>query len=140
MPTRCCWPPDMEVVKRICHRAALLANGRIIESGTVADLVRRGDSAIARELAPRVPSLAAERAAGSGSTIVDVRFVGDIVERPVLADLVRRFDLDVNVIGGGVDVVAGVRLGRLQLELPGRGHEPVLAHLRDLGLQPEVIA
>jgi D-methionine transport system ATP-binding protein len=132
---------ELDVVKRICDRAVVLRDGRIAEQGRVADLVAAPGSLLARELAPALPTGdVAQLRRDPASTVVDLRFAAERAKESVVADLARRFDLDVSIIAGGVDVIAGVQLGRLLLELPPSADGEVLAHLDALGLQPEVVA
>ena len=129
---------EMDVVKAICDSVALLEAGRIVESGPVAEVARRRDSALARGLMPLSPEVRLDDAA----TVVDITFAGDQVDKPLLATLVREFGLDVNVVGGAIETVGGVRLGRLQIELPGGRdeHRAVLAYLDDRGFTPTVLS
>ena len=130
---------EMHVVERICDRAVLLTDGQVVESGRVADLLGQPASALAAGLGPRLPVPDPGLGDALPGTLLDVRFVGDLVGEPILADLVRRFDLDVSVVGGGVDVIAGVRIGRLHLQLPAGDHADAIAHLRARGAQVEVV-
>ncbi|MEN6523853.1 MAG: ATP-binding cassette domain-containing protein, partial [Anaerolineaceae bacterium] len=43
---------EMEVVRQICDRVAVLKNGKVVESGTLNDLMTQPDSYIARSLFP----------------------------------------------------------------------------------------
>ncbi|OLT25098.1 methionine ABC transporter ATP-binding protein [Actinomadura sp. CNU-125] len=126
---------EMEVVKRICDSAAVMHAGRFTESGPVTELLARPGSELARGLFPLPP--AEPRA---GSTVVEVTFVGGATEEPFVSALARKYSLDVNILGGAVETVAGERVGRLQLELPGEpsANAAQLAFLREAGLSVEV--
>jgi D-methionine transport system ATP-binding protein len=129
---------EMQVVKQICDSAALLHDGRLVESGAVADLVGRGDSVLARELLPRTEHALSR----DGARVVEVTMVGSRTDDPVIATLVRRFDIDVNVLSGAVETIGGTRVGRLRLELPGSEEQTraALDYLSEQGLRPEEAA
>ena len=132
---------ELEVVRTICHRAVLLRAGKIVESGRVADLVGDPSTHLARQLAPSLPKGEVKTLRRwPDSTVVDLHFSSEMVDEPVFATVARRFNLDASIISGGVDVIAGVQLGRFLMELPGQGHNEVLQYFESLGLQPKVVA
>jgi D-methionine transport system ATP-binding protein len=128
---------EMGVVKEICDSVALLRDGRVVESGPIAELVARPDSVLARDLLPDPPA----RPDRADRLVVTVTVTPAVADEPVLATLVRRYDLDVEVVGGSLESIGGGRAGRLQLELPGPGdHAGALAYLERVGLRPVVVA
>ncbi|MFD0903036.1 methionine ABC transporter ATP-binding protein [Actinomadura sediminis] len=126
---------EMEVVKRICDSAAVMRAGRFTESGPVTELLARPGSELARGLFPLPPV-----EPRPGSTVVEVTFVGGATDEPFVSALARKYSLDVNILGGAVETIAGERVGRLRLELPGDPsvNAAQLAFLREAGLSVEV--
>ena len=123
---------EMNVVKRICTSAAVMRDGRFVESGPVAELLRRGDSELGRSLFPiEAPAELA------GHTVVDVAVSGADADAPILAELARRFGADVRILGGSVETLAATRAGRWRLALPGDPAEnsEALEFLRTRGAQ-----
>ena len=125
---------EMEVVRQICDRVAILENGRIVEQGIVNQLVAQPETRLARSVFPfgDLPSIT------PGSTCVSITFVGEVANKPVLAGLVRRFDVDVNIIGGSIQNIGKHRIGQLQVELSGTQTSQALAYLNRIGLKVEV--
>ncbi|MEV0393857.1 methionine ABC transporter ATP-binding protein [Polymorphospora rubra] len=105
---------EMEVVKRICDSAAIMHDGRITESGPVADLLLRPGAELTRGIFPLGAPTPVK-----GATLLDVTVVGAAADSNFVSDLARRFDLDVRIVGGGVETLAGTRAGRLRLALSG---------------------
>ncbi|MEU6038143.1 methionine ABC transporter ATP-binding protein [Actinomadura sp. NPDC047616] len=126
---------EMDVVKRICDSAAIMRDGRVVESGPVRELLLRPGSELARGLFP-LP----EPVLRDGTTVVDVTFEGDSADRPFVSTLARTYSIDVNILGGAVEEIGGTRIGRLRIELPGEPdvNAAQLAHLREAGLAVEV--
>ncbi|ACZ38904.1 methionine ABC transporter ATP-binding protein [Sphaerobacter thermophilus] len=125
---------EMGVVKEICHRVAVLEAGRIVESGTVAELASRPGSHLATTLFPR-PALNGNRPDGLLATLT---FVGAAADAPVMTTLVRQFSVDVNVLSGSIELVQGERIGQLQVALSGDRIDEALEWLRGQGLGVEV--
>lgn len=125
---------EMNVVKQICEAAAVLENGQIVEQGKVLDLAARPGSRLSRAFFPLVD----EAPVLAGATQVNLTFIGSTADEPVLASLVRKFDVDVNIVGGSIQTIGGKRMGQLQVEIAGAQTRAALAHLRSIGLQVEV--
>ncbi|QGF22996.1 methionine ABC transporter ATP-binding protein [Raineyella fluvialis] len=101
---------ELAVVRRICTHAALLDHGRITESGPVVDLVTDAGSALGQLVAP-IPSGVAGRPGAALITALD-----DDADRPWLSELARTHDLDISVVAGGVERIAGRRVGKVVLQ------------------------
>ncbi|WP_078610373.1 MULTISPECIES: methionine ABC transporter ATP-binding protein [Streptomyces] len=126
---------EMDVVKSICDSAALMRDGRIVESGAVAELLATPGSELARELFPVGGELP-----GTDRTVVDVTFHGEAATKPVISQLARTYNIDISILGAAMDTVGGRQVGRMRIELPGPFEENVvpIGFLREQGLQIEV--
>lgn len=127
---------EMDVVKSVCDSAALMKRGRIVESGTVAQLLATPGSELAGELFPVTGA-----ATGPDRTVVDVTFHGDAAAQPVISQLSRTYNIDISILGAAMDTVAGRQIGRMRIELPGRYEDNVVpvGFLREQGLQVDVV-
>ncbi|MEU3654977.1 ATP-binding cassette domain-containing protein [Streptomyces sp. NPDC032161] len=127
---------EMDVVKTVCDSAALMRKGRVVESGTVSELLAIPGSELARELFPvgGTPS-------GPDRTVVDVTFHGEAATQPVISQLSRTYNIDISILGAAMDTVGGRQIGRMRIELPGGFDENVvpIGFLREQGLQAEVV-
>ncbi|GAB2472096.1 methionine ABC transporter ATP-binding protein [Luteococcus sediminum] len=101
---------ESEVVRRICDAAALMADGRVVESGTLLDLVADPASRIADQLIPlgRVPE-------GLDVPSQLLSFVNQGVSEPLLSTFTRQTGIDVSILGGSVEQIAGHKVGRLRV-------------------------
>lgn len=103
---------ESEVVRRICDSAALMADGRIVEEGQLLDLLANPDSQLADILLPT-----GDPALDPGRDSVVLTFAGEHTSEPVISGLTRHFGLDVSILGGSVDQIAGRKVGRLRVAL-----------------------
>ncbi|WP_328539772.1 methionine ABC transporter ATP-binding protein [Streptomyces sp. NBC_00344] len=126
---------EMEVVKSVCDSAALMKRGRIVESGTVGELLATPGSELAHELFP-----VGGEPSGPDRTVIDITFHGDSAGRPVISQLSRTYNIDISILGAAMDTVGGHQIGRMRIELPGPFEENVvpIGFLREQGLQVEV--
>ncbi|MET9255990.1 ATP-binding cassette domain-containing protein [Streptomyces sp. NPDC003717] len=127
---------EMNVVKSVCDSAALMERGRIVESGTVGELLATPGSELAAALFPvdGEPS-------GDDRTVLDVTFHGEAATQPVVSRLSRTYNIDISILGAAVDTVGGLQIGRMRIELPGRYEDNVVpvGFLREQGLQVDVV-
>jgi len=128
---------EMEVVKKICDSAALIEDGRIVETGNVIDLLNTPGSKIAHALFPL-----GESNGTPGNTVVEIMYAGHLSDEPIVAKLSRSFGIDVNILGAAVELVGGHRVGRMRLELPGtvESNRVPIETLKESGLFVEVLA
>jgi D-methionine transport system ATP-binding protein len=132
---------EMDVITSVCDSAALMRDGRVVESGTLGELLARPGSELARELFPLGKAAAGQGDESlQGSTVVDLIFLGDAAGRPVISQLSRTYNVDVTILGAAVETVAGRQIGRMRVALPGSFEENVvpIGYLREQGLQVEV--
>ena len=125
---------EMEVVKQICDRVAVLKEGRVLETGKVQQLISNPKSHISQAFFPPF-----EKILPNPSTLqTAITFIGPIADQPVLSSLAKKFDLEVNIIGGSIQSISGSRIGRLHVVLGGQRTNEALNYLRGLGLLVEV--
>lgn len=127
---------EMNVVKSICDSAALMERGRIVESGTVSELLATPGSELAAALFP-----VEGEATGADRTVVDVTFQGEAATQPVISQLSRTYNIDISILGAAIDTVGGLQVGRMRIELPGRYEDNVvpIGFLREQGLQIDIV-
>ena len=117
---------QMDVVKEICDRVAVMNQGVIVETGSVIDVFRRPQSETARALvgsimAQNLPEsaaqriLAQEKAAGTLETahLLHLTFVGSNATNSVISEASREYGLNFNILLGQIDEVQGESFGTL---------------------------
>ncbi|MFF4758125.1 methionine ABC transporter ATP-binding protein [Streptomyces sp. NPDC001292] len=126
---------EMDVVKSVCDSAALMENGRIVESGTVSELLATPGSELAAALFP-----VGGEASADDRTVIDVTFHGESATQPVISQLSRTYNIDISILGAAIDTIGGLQVGRMRIELPGRYEDNVvpIGFLREQGLQIDV--
>lgn len=98
---------ESEVVRRICDAAALMQDGRVVEHGRLLDLLTDPDSALAEILLPT-------GAVGTHPGELILSFAHTDATQPVFSHLTRDLNVDVTILGGTVETIAGHKVGRLR--------------------------
>jgi D-methionine transport system ATP-binding protein len=113
---------EMMVVKKLADRVAVLEGGRIVEQGTTYEIFARPGhettqrfvGAITGSQVPEwlAAKLRPQRQPGD-SAVLRIGFVGGNADQPVLSRLSRNLGLDVNILHGQVEAIAGHPFGSL---------------------------
>ena len=136
---------EMAVVKAVCDRVAVMESGRIIEEGRVFDVFTRPREAttrgfVAEAVGHAVPPGTVERLPpprpGEVRRLIQVVFAGPHSTRAVVSEASRGFGVDLNIVSGRVDEIAGEPFGVLALAAYGEPAvvEAACAWMRRLGL------
>jgi D-methionine transport system ATP-binding protein len=113
---------EMSVVKKLADRVAVLESGRIVEQGTTYEIfanprhetTRKFVGSVTGGNAPEwlLAKLRPDRRAGDHA-VLRVAFAGGGAGQPVLSRLSRAFGIDVNILHGQVETIAGHPFGSL---------------------------
>ncbi len=136
---------EMSVVKAICDRVAVMEAGRVIESGRVFDVFTRPSHPTTRRFIGEVighvvpPGTVARLpapGAGEERRLLQVLFAGPSSTRAVVSEASRRFGVDLNIVSGRIDEIAGEPFGLMALAAYGTpaAIADTAAWMRGLGL------
>ena len=141
---------EMDVIKVIADKVAVLDESRIVEANDVLSIFKNPQTEVARSFAraslqPELP-LRLERALcrnpqPDGFTIVKILFSGDITGEPIINDLVRTQPVSVDILHANMEYLRQETLGMMVLSLygPEQGIAAAQQFLQQRGLQIEVI-
>ena len=126
---------DMNVIRDLCDRVAILDRGTVIEQGRVDDVFLSPQHAITKELVGQArklvtpPEIAARyarmpAAERSETTVVYVSVLGGGVLQPILSDLLAHYQVRFNILEGQVSSIKGTNFGQLLVEM--RAATPIL--------------
>lgn len=127
---------EMAVVREICDSVTLLGHGRVIQTGTVEDVVEDATSPLARELVP-APSVD-EADMRSDSTLLDVIFTSHPGVPTGATVLSLAASMGADVTAGTFESIGSTQVGRLALSVPAYHTEQIIAQLRDNNIYAEV--
>lgn len=112
---------QMQVVKEICNRVAVISNGRIVEGGDVYPVFADPQSAVTRSFVDntsnlgKAPGLLGTYGSRLGvtesQTVLRLKYVAQSVAEPLVAQLGRDYNVLPNILFADVSVVDGAPLG-----------------------------
>ncbi|THF61158.1 methionine ABC transporter ATP-binding protein [Pseudothauera rhizosphaerae] len=134
---------EMDVIRRVCDRVAVMDAGAIVEQGTVGDVF----------LHPRHPTtrrfvLEAEQVdeheqlqdfAHVGGRILRLTFRGDATYAPLLGTVARETGVDYSILAGRIDHIKDTPYGQLTIALIGGDVEAAQRRLGEADVHLEVL-
>jgi D-methionine transport system ATP-binding protein len=141
---------EMSVVKSVADKVAVLEGGRIVEQGPTFELFAHPRHVTTQRFVGTVTGAALPESlraqlnqfpAKNGKMILRVVFSGPQAGEPVLSRLSRVIGIDVNIMSGRIDQIAGRPFGTLVIAVPAdvASRGAVEAALQRLGLAAEVL-
>jgi len=146
---------QMQVIKQVADRVAVIEAGRIVEQGRVLDVFTRPQQAITKslidEILPQelpasvlghVRKLAGQLGAGRTGQLLRLSYAGDSAYQPILSQLIRQFGVDMSILHGQVDEIQDETFGSLAVYASGAADSvrAAVAHLRAGGVAVEEVA
>jgi D-methionine transport system ATP-binding protein len=145
---------QMQVIKQVADRVAVIDAGRIVEQGPVLEVFTRPRHATTRslieEIVPqalpesvlaRIRALMSAKPAQHGQ-LLRISFAGDEADRPLLSDVIRDHGIDLSIVHGQVDEVQGQPFASLAVFARGAREklQAAAAQLRGAGVLVEEVA
>ncbi|NML47514.1 methionine ABC transporter ATP-binding protein [Ramlibacter sp. G-1-2-2] len=145
---------QMQVIKQIADRVAVIDAGQVVEQGPVLDVFTRPQHATTRslieEIVPqalpesvlaRIRALMSARPA-QDSQLLRLAFAGTGADQPLLSDVIRQHGIDLSIVHGQVDEVQGQPFGSLAVLARGARQQldAAAAQLRGAGIFVEEVA
>ncbi|WP_456275330.1 methionine ABC transporter ATP-binding protein [Bacillus sp. AK128] len=116
---------EMEVVKDICDRMAVMQDGKIIEIGRTYDVFADPKEDLTKQFINTVLQfdLPDHIISSSKGTIIKIQFKGSIAEESVVSDVFKKFEVNGNILHGKIEYIKEVPLGIFIMELTGDSKE-----------------
>lgn len=137
---------EMAVVRDICQHVAVMEKGRIVEAGPTYDVFVDPQHPVTKSFLSGVtgtalPGFVARRLVpgGTGPALLRITFSGPSAMEPVLSRLRAELGINVNLMGGMIEEIAGQPFGNLTVELESARLDEVRAWLHGLNLRTEVL-
>lgn len=142
---------EMSVIKEICHRVAVMEDGKVVELNDVVSVFSNPQAEISKEFIhstsslSRIDELIEEKASivdlEPGQQIWRLDFYGAETEEAIIAEVSKRFDINPSIIFANVEVIANTVLGNLIVivSMPAAIEADVLAYLESKHIKVGVI-
>ena len=139
---------EMEVVKQICDKVALIDGGQLVETAEVSTFFTAPASALGKQFVAQtqrfdLPEDYQVRLKPAGTyPVVKIGFLGHHIDEPVLSSLTKRFDVNISIIQAKIEHIgSSTRHGLLVAEISGepRQTRDALAYLTTQPVGTEIL-
>ena len=113
---------QMEVIRDICNKVAVMSSGEIVETGGVHHIFLSPKHEVTKELISYLPGVeekTVELMKNKGKVILKLEFLGILADEPIISKAIRKFDIDLSILGGSIDNLSTMKVGHLYIELAG---------------------
>ena len=141
----------MNVIKRICHRVAVMENGEVVEEGDVFSVFASPEKQITKDFISTTSNLSEiHRLAEENDRITNVsddeilvmmKFTGAVTSEPLISYVSKEYDIICNILFADLEIISGLSLGGTVGIFRGESNkiDDALGYLRDHDVSVEVI-
>jgi len=132
---------EMDVIRRVCDRVAVLDGGHLVEQGAVTDVFLHPQHPTTRRFVSEYEHADEGDVRGDFSAvdgrIVRLTFLGSDTYTPLLGQIARDTGVDYNILSGRIDRIKTTPYGQLTIALVGGEHARALTAFAEAGVHIE---
>ncbi len=118
---------EMDVIKNICNKIAILDKGKIAETGKVSDIFINPQTDVAKSffssvdtnLDNKIYQKALEALDGKG-VVIKAIFIGETTTDPYMSNIIKKFNIELSILLGNIQDMDNTLVGTLVLKLTGK--------------------
>ena len=142
---------EMQVVKEVCNKVAVMEDGKIVEKGSSVQIFSHPQEALTKDfirtathLDQALETIIGHRAFAEQITnkwLVELSYVGNQTNEPLIAQLYSKYQVTANILYGNVELLQETPLGSLIVTLAGETNQrqKALDYLIRMGVRVNVL-
>ena len=134
---------EMDVVRRVCDRVAVMDGGRVVEMGLVSDVFLHPQHPTTRDFVFESESVDSqerqEDMQKANGRILRLTFKGESTYQPLLGSVARASGVDFSILSGRIDHIKDTPYGQLTLSLVGGDLAVAMSALEAADVHVEVL-
>ena len=114
---------EMQIVKDICHRVAVMQNGHLIEEGSVLDIFTSPKEALTQEFIKTATGIDEAlvkiekqdfiQTLPKNNLLVQLKYSGRSTDEPILNQIYKEFEVTANILYGNIEILADTPVGEM---------------------------
>lgn len=140
---------QMDVVKDLCNKCAVMQDGKVIESGSTLDIFSNPKNKLTREFVETSTNIAEtieEVKSNIGilkddEVLAKLSYLGQSTTEPIINELFEKFGVRTNILAGNIEFINGTPVGNLIVSFKGDDDKlvEVSTYLKDKGTNLEIL-
>ena len=139
---------QMEVIKKICNKAAIMSDGEIIEKGETKEIFLNPKTELAKEFVQnisheefRTEEEIKNREENTGKLRLRLKYNEEQVNESYITQIIRKYDVEVNILGGFIDKVGDIIVENLLIEISANEEKAkdIIEWLKENKIDSEVV-
>ena len=142
---------EMQVVKEICNKVAVMEEGEVIEQGSVLEIFTNPERDLTKDFIDTATHinqgietvLSHEQLLNlkEGDYLVKISFVGASTGEPLITKLSTQFQVAANILFANVEIIQETPVGTLLVGLSGEksGIENALSYIKEQGVSVDIL-
>ena len=142
---------EMQIIKDIANRVAVMQNGRLIEEGSVLDIFSNPQQDLTKDFIStatgiddamdKIEQQEIVKHLASNSLLVQMKYAGTSTDEPLLNEIYKHHQVTANILYGNIEILGGTPVGELVVVLSGEKKNLATAKtaIREAGVQLTVL-
>ena len=142
---------EMDVIKQICNKVAVMDHGEVVETGDVFDIFANPQGKLTKDFIKttsnlyKVEEILTEKSDGislkKGDVIARLTYLKKDVSEPLISTVTKKFDLNLNILLADVEIVQGAPIGGTVVIFSGNANniEDAIKYLKEKGVRVDII-
>lgn len=121
---------EMHVIRKICHRVAVMEEGKVVELGPVLEVFKNPKAPITKSFIGQVTESEETKETAKQllekypqGKVIQLSFVGESTDQPLITELIRNYEITVNILQGKISHTPNGSYGSLFIHLDGPAAE-----------------
>ncbi|HGD5973627.1 TPA: methionine ABC transporter ATP-binding protein [Streptococcus agalactiae] len=120
---------EMQIVKDIANRVAVMQNGKLIEEGSVLDIFSHPRESLTQDFIKiatgideamlKIEQQEVVKNLPVGSKLVQLKYAGHNTDEPLLNQIYKEFEVTANILYGNIEILDGIPVGEMVVILSG---------------------
>lgn len=120
---------EMQIVKDICNRVAVMQNGILIEEGSILEIFSHPKETLTKdfiqvatgidEAMVKIEKQALVQNLPKNAVLAQLKYAGTSTDEPILNEIYQKFGVSANILYGNIDILDNTPVGELVVVLSG---------------------